>query len=103
MRKGIVFTIDAVFAILIMLIMMTTVVTLIELQSQGDDSLKLSRLSRDVYENRFYDPGFSPPIWLLEGDKCSQARSVGSERAIVYAGSGQLSEVITKVCMNESA
>lgn len=102
MKKGIVFTTDAVVGILIMLMFMVTTITLLEIQSQTNSTLYLSRLARDVYEVRYYDSSASLPSWLLEGNACDNSKEIGSERAVVYAGGGQLTTTTIKVCLNKS-
>jgi len=100
MRRGIVFTMDAVFAILILMVMMTTVITLLEIHSKNlDSTLALSRLARDVYEVEYYESGVTFPTWISTGNECDNSENVVSERAVVYAGHGSLTTVVKRVCI----
>lgn len=100
MRKGFVFTMDAVFAILLLLVMMTTVITLLEVHSKNlDGTLILSRLARDVYEMEYYESGVTLPTWVYTGSECDNSENIVSERAVVYAGQGSLTTVVKRVCV----
>lgn len=101
MKKGIIFTLDAVVGILIMLMFISMTVTLIETQSQTDSILYLSRLARDVYEVRYYGSVISMPSWLSEGQACDNSNQVAVERAIVYVGGGQLTTTTIKICSRD--
>ena len=52
--RGIVFTLDATFALVLVMIFAGTLFAMLENFSQPDESLTLSRLARDVYEIRHY-------------------------------------------------
>jgi hypothetical protein len=101
MKKAIVFTMDAVFALYIFLIVASTFLFVLQSQTQNEDMLTLSRIARDVYETRFYggtvDSTKFP--WLEFDAACGTKKIISSEEAIVYDGDGALKKITIKVCM----
>jgi hypothetical protein len=81
--RGIVFTLDATFALVLVMIFAGTLFAMLENFSQPDESLTLSRLARDVYEIRHYG-ATDTAAGVLEDDKCASAAQIGSAAAIVY-------------------
>jgi uncharacterized membrane protein YdfJ with MMPL/SSD domain len=83
MRKGIVFTMDAVYALYISFLIMSTLIIVLEANTNySDDSLALARLSRDVYEVKKYDQVMKLPNFVLNGSDCDGKSYIGS--AIVF-------------------
>ncbi len=102
MKKAIVFTMDAVFALYIFLIVMSTYLFLLQAQPQQEDMLMLSRLARDGYEVEWWggtvDSTKFP--WLAFDTACNNKKIVGSEEAIVYDSNGLLTTVTKRVCIS---
>jgi hypothetical protein len=79
MRKGIVFTMDAILALYIALLFMSIMMVLLETnQNYSNDSLSLARLSRDVFEVRKYNPSVTLPSFIATGSACSGKGTIGS-------------------------
>jgi hypothetical protein len=85
MRRGFVFSLDAVFALYVAMLAVTSFVILLEVHGQSGVSqtnVEMFRLARDVYEVRQYNPAATLPSWLSES--CSSAAYVGSVNAVYY-------------------
>ncbi|MBS3060148.1 MAG: hypothetical protein J4432_01420 [DPANN group archaeon] len=55
MRNGVVFTLDAILALGILLMTIGIVISFVSIQTQqNDNTIKLSRLARDIYEIDYY-------------------------------------------------
>jgi hypothetical protein len=71
MRRGVVFTMDAVYALYISFLLMSTLIIVLEANTNySDDSLALARLSRDFYEVRKYNSTLILPSFVLNGTDC---------------------------------
>jgi len=114
MRRGIVFTMDAVFALYISLLFMSTMLVLLETgRNYSDDSLALSRLSRDVYEVKRYVPDLMLPneniTFITTGSACNLYDSVGSAMILRYSdiqkkpwtSKSNVSMAYEKVCIGD--
>jgi len=85
MKKGVVFTMDAVFALYLSLVLMSTMMVLLEAnKNYSEDSLALARLARDVYEIKRYNPSITLPSFIKTGTSCDSSSSVGSARVLYY-------------------
>lgn len=94
-----IFTLDAVFALYVLLIVASTVAVVFASTTQSADStLELSRLARDVFEVKTYSPGYTPPAWLKTDAACNNAANVGVESAVVYVDNGAVQLSTLKVC-----
>ena len=83
MKKGVVFTMDAAFALYISFLFMSMMIVILEANTNySDDSLALVRLSRDVYEIKKYDSVMKLPNFVLNGSDCDSKNNIGS--AIVF-------------------
>jgi len=109
MKKGVFFTMDAVFALYIALLFLSTMMTLLEAsKNYSYDSLALARLSRDVYEVRKYNSTATLPDFILNGSDCDGKEIVGSALVFKYNDIGYdaawstragISTAYEKVCM----
>jgi hypothetical protein len=85
MKKGVFFTMDAVFALYIALLFLSTMIVMLEAsKNYSYDSLALARLSRDVYEVRKYNESVSLPSFLLNGSDCDNKEIIGSALVFNY-------------------
>ena len=85
MRKGFVFTMDAVFALYITLMSVSILVTMLETRStHSDDSLLLARLASDVSEVKGYNPSVTLPSFIATGSACVGKASVSSILVFSY-------------------
>ena len=112
MRKGVVFTMDAVFALYLSFLIMSTLIIVLEANTNySDDSLALARLSRDVYEVKKYDQVMKLPNFLSNGSLCDDKSHIDVGSAIVlgyddtaYDANWQSKSNVTtkseKVCLN---
>ena len=102
-KRGIIFSIDAVFALYIALLLMTAFLAIIQTQSQtNEDLLKLSRLARDVHEIRQQNPSASVPPGFSEGATCDVADTVGSAFLLVYdETSNKVTISSQRICLSE--
>jgi len=84
-QRGIMFSIDAVFALYIALILTTAFAVVLQAQEQTtDDMLTLSRLARDYYNIKEETPGAPLPGDLLQGAACNSNKVAGSALVFVY-------------------
>ena len=89
MKKGVFFTMDAVFALYIALLFLSTMMVLLEAsKNYSYDSLALARLSRDVYEVRKYNPTVTLPDFISTGSLCDNKEIVGSALVFDYKDIG---------------
>ena len=86
MKKGVVFTMDAVFALyLSLLVMMNLMIFFESNKNYSDNSLALSRLSRDVFEVKRYAPSATLPTFIKIGSPtCDLYSTVGSATVLSY-------------------
>ena len=85
MRKGFVFTMDAVFALYIVLLSGSILVTMLETSNTySGDSLLLARLASDVSEVRGYNPSVALPSFITTGSGCDGKASVSSTLVFNY-------------------
>ena len=100
--KGLVFSIDAVFALYIAILLTTAFVAVMQTQTQtNEDLLKLSRLARDIYQMRQHSPGAGLPSEFSEGNNCNDAKTVGSSFIIVYnEDTNKVEAAYQKVCLS---
>lgn len=101
MDKGVVFSMDAAYAIFIILLASATIITLLNTSNQtNQQSLYLSRIARDIHDTNMSLNGeinTSKVNWI-KVNNCSQSDLVGTHRAVAYNGSGDLKTVKTEVC-----
>jgi hypothetical protein len=102
-KRGIVFSIDAVFALYIALLLVAAFVTVIQVQGQtNEDLLKLSRLARDIHGIRQDNPGAALPTGFAEGSACDDAETVGSAFLLVYNNSADAVTVSSqRICISD--
>ena len=102
-KRGIFFTIDAVFALYIAMLLMTAFMVVLQTQEQtSDDLLKLSRLARDVHEIRKENPGAALPTGFSEGAACGEGKTVGSAFILVYnEGSNNIVVSSQTICVSD--
>jgi len=114
MRKGVFFTMDAVFALYIAFLFMSTMMVLLESgKNYSNDSLTIVRLSRDVYEVKKYAPGLELPnvniTFVKTGSACDGKDYISSAIVLgyndtAYDASWQSKSNVTtkfeKVCIN---
>ena len=104
MKKGIVFSMDAMYAFYIVLLLMGVLVVMLETQSNsGKTFYDLSRVARDVYELK-YSGQLIPGSFGIIVNNCDDAKIIASTRALTYGdisplGRAQVTENITTVCM----
>lgn len=85
MKRGVLFTMDAVFALYIALLFLSTMMVLLEAsKNYSSDSLTLARISRDVYEVKRYNASLKMPGFVLTGSDCSLKETVGSALVFNY-------------------
>ena len=88
-NKGIVYSLDAAFAVYLVLLSVLTFTVLFEYSNQDTfNELETSRLARDVYNIQQYSPGVKLPDEIKFGDRCSKSLVVGSAFVLKYDLSG---------------
>ncbi len=101
MDKGVVFSMDTAYAIFIILLASATVITLLNTSTQTNhQSLYLSRIARDIHDTNMSLDGelnTSKVNWI-KINNCSEENQVGTHRAVVYNGTGDLKTTTTEVC-----
>ncbi len=86
MKKGVVFTMDAVFALYLSFLIMSTLIIVLEANTNySDDSLALTRLAKDVYLVKNYNSSLTLPSFIKTGSECDSAKEVGSMQNFVYS------------------
>ena len=96
--KGVFFTMDAAVAVLITLLVIASIVSVLMIANQPDESVSLSRLSRDIYEIKRVNPSASVN-WIKQGVQCNSADDIGVEEAIYYnTASGSVEKYKVLVC-----
>ena len=101
MKKGIVFTMDAIVALYLFLIVSSAFFFLAEPALVNDETIMFQRLARDAYDTKWAAGELSLAQYKFN-DACSNtARQIGAEIAVEYAGNGNLRLNIIKVCINE--
>lgn len=102
MKKGIVFTMDAVFALYVALILTTTFFFMFEARQSSEDLYHLSRLARDVYEVNYSSGGTLTSITLPAGlsTSCAGKNLTAVESAVVYKTGGNLGYQNITVCVS---
>ncbi len=88
MKKGLVFTLDAAFALFLTMVMLAMFVYMMESYSQqNNDMLELSRMARDVRMVEKYSGG-TIPFTLLDTVKrdsdCDSAKLVATSTGLEY-------------------
>ena len=101
MRKGVVFTMDAVFALYVALLLLTTFFFMLEAKQSSEDIFYLSRIARDVYEVNYSSEG-TASIILPSGlsTSCTGKNLTAVEPAVVYDDNGVLKYQNTTVCIS---
>ncbi len=85
MKKGVFFTMDAVFALYIALLFLGTMMVMLEAsKNYSYDSLAVARIARDLYEVRRYNASISLPSFVMNGSDCDSKEIVGSALAFNY-------------------
>jgi len=85
MKKGVVFTMDAAFALYISLLVMGTMMVLLEADTNySDDPLALSRLAKDLYEVRKYDLTLNLPSFIKKGSACDGKTLIAAVQNVTY-------------------
>lgn len=101
MDKGLVFSMDAVYAIFVILLASVTIIALLNTSKQTNQhSLYLSRISRDVHDTNISLNGTlnTSEVGWIKINNCSQENLVGTHEAVAYNGNGDLKTVTTEVC-----
>ena len=84
MNKGFVYSLDAAFAIYLVMLSVLTFTTLYEYSNQDMlNELEMSRLARDVYNVQQYSPGVKLPDGIKTSG-CSKAEFFGSPFVLYY-------------------
>ena len=89
-KPGFVFTMDAAYAFYLVLVLMAASLAVFEYSAQSsEETLRLARLARDVYDIGYYNSRFampnSIPAWLKwQAGACNNANVVGAHSGIVY-------------------
>jgi len=86
MKKGVVFTMDAVFALYMSFLVMSTLIIILEANTNySDDSLALTRLAKDVYLVKKYNPALTVPTFLKTDILCDNSKdSIASVQSFAY-------------------
>ena len=85
MRKGVVFTMDAVFALYMSFLIMSTLLIVLEASTNySDDSLALTRLAKDVYLVKKYNSSLTLPTFIKTGSQCDSKDLVASVQNFDY-------------------
>jgi len=97
MRKGVVFTMDAVFALYLSFLIMSTLMVVLEANTNySDDSLALTRLAKDIYLVKKYDSSLKLPTFIKNGSDCGSDKNlIASVQSFTY-GDIQYDESWTK-------
>ncbi len=98
-QKAFVFTMDAAYAVFIILLATATVMMVLQTtQQSNEDILYLSRLAADI---NIVEEATGETVnlnWITVND-CGNADTVGTNQAVVYTDNGNLELKTTKVCL----
>lgn len=98
-QKAFVFTMDAAYAVFIILLATATVMMVLQTtQQSNEDILYLSRLAADI---NIVEEATGETVnmdWIKIND-CAEAETVGTNQAVIYAGNGNVQLNITEVCL----
>lgn len=100
MKKGVVFSIDMVFALYVTLLFSAAlVVVLTQSQSSSIDVLDLSRIADDMQNIKQFDSSAAFPSSLVFDSNCDGKQLVGSAVSFKYnANAGYVEEFYQRVC-----
>lgn len=97
MRKGIVFTMDAAFALYLSFLIMSTLIIVLESNTNhSGDSLSLMRLAEDLYLVKKYNPSLTLPSFIKTGSDCDGKDLIASAQNFVYGDIGNDDSWTTK-------
>lgn len=85
MKKGIFFTMDAVFGLYLSFLLMGTMIILLEANTNySEDSLALARLAKDLSLVREYNPSLTLPSFIKQGTDCAGKDLIASAPSFAY-------------------